>query len=84
VTVPLGYAAVYGGSRPDLFVVNNRLSTEPGLYLYQYVGSDAASGAPFFRRRVQCTHPFKAGPGACQMAARHVIDLRHAFRTRVS
>jgi hypothetical protein len=38
VTVPIGYASVYGGERPDLFVVNNRLSTEPGLYLYQYLG----------------------------------------------
>lgn len=59
VTVPLGYANVYGGARPDLFVVNNRLSTEPGLYLYQYLGSDPRSGSPFFRRRAQCTHPFK-------------------------
>ena len=59
VTVPLGYANVYGGERPDLFVVNNRLSTEPGLYLYQYVGTDPATGSPFFRKRTQCTHPFK-------------------------
>ena len=59
VTVPLGYANVFGGERPDVFIVNNRLSTEPGLYLYQYLGTDPSTGSPFFRKRVQCTHPFK-------------------------
>lgn len=59
VTVPLGYAYVFNGERPDLFVVNDRLSTEPGLYLYEYVGTDEGTGSPFFRKRTQCTHPFK-------------------------
>jgi len=49
---------VFFSEMPDLFVVNNKLSTEPGLYLYEWL-YQGSNGAPVFRRRVQVTHPFK-------------------------
>ncbi len=58
VTKPLGAANVFGGKLPDLFLVNSKESTHPGLFLYQYVSTDA-KGAPRFKRRFQITHPFK-------------------------
>jgi hypothetical protein len=57
-TVPVGQAYVFFSVMPDLFVVNNKLSTEPGLYLYEWL-HESTGGVPVFRRRVQVTHPFK-------------------------
>jgi hypothetical protein len=36
-TIPVGVAYVFQSAMPDLFVVNNKLSTEPGLYLYEWL-----------------------------------------------
>jgi hypothetical protein len=36
-TIPVGVAYVFQSDMPDLFVVNNKLSTEPGLYLYEWL-----------------------------------------------
>lgn len=36
-TLPVGVAYVFQSAMPDLFVVNNKLSTEPGLYLYEWL-----------------------------------------------
>ena len=58
VTKPIGHGNVYGGKLPDLFVVNSKESTHPGLYLYRYVSAEK-SGAPRFRRGPQLTHPFR-------------------------
>ena len=57
-TRPLGAANVLGGKHPDLFLVNNKESSHPGLFLYQYVSTNA-KGTPTFKRRFQLTHPFK-------------------------
>ena len=36
-TIPVGVAYVFGSEMPDLFIVNNKLSTEPGMYLYEWL-----------------------------------------------
>ena len=57
-TRPIGVANVYKGPCADVFIVNGRMSTDPGLFLYQCLGYDSA-GVPKFRRRLQVVHPFK-------------------------
>lgn len=59
---PVGWAHLYGGSQPDLFVVAGAHSIEPGLYLYRWKGT-AGNGAPVFGEPRQVDHPGRiAGP----------------------
>jgi hypothetical protein len=53
---PIGFANVYGGKSPDLFVSAAKFSIEPGLYLYRWVATDA-NGAPVFGDRIAVTVP---------------------------
>eukprot|EP00958_Prasinococcus_capsulatus_P010849 scaffold1066_cov421-Prasinococcus_capsulatus_cf.AAC.3 len=57
-STPIGVAHVFDGLYPEIFVTNGKLSTEPGLYLYQFKRLDS-TGVPVYRKRVQVTHPFK-------------------------
>ena len=44
-STPLGYANIYGGKRPDMFVSSDRWY--PGFHLYRYI-KDAPNGVPVF------------------------------------
>ncbi|MCB2155982.1 VCBS repeat-containing protein [bacterium] len=52
---PYGYAYLYGGEQPDLFV-----GSTSGLYLYQWLETDAETNAPVFGNRVRVSHPWDA------------------------
>ncbi|KAK3288597.1 hypothetical protein CYMTET_3933 [Cymbomonas tetramitiformis] len=78
-TNPLGAAYVFNSELPDLFVVNSKFSTEPGLYLYEYVKT-GENGSPIFRKRVQVTHPFKGllpPPGTITQVGNNIHGFWH-------
>lgn len=53
---PVGAVNIYGGERPDLIVAAGNHSSSPGLYLFQYSGTDP-NGAPVFKEPVRFPHP---------------------------
>lgn len=55
-TCPIGYAYVYGGKRPDLFV-SATSGLERALYLYRWLRDDER-GQPVFAAPVRVKHPF--------------------------
>jgi hypothetical protein len=53
---PVGAVKVYGGARPDLFVVAGKFSFPPGLFLYRWK-ADGPGGRPIFGDRVAVRQP---------------------------
>lgn len=53
---PIGAVNIYGGDRPDIFVVTDRWN--PGLYLYKWIG-DNDSGLPIFSQPIPIDPPFE-------------------------
>lgn len=53
-STPLGYAFVYGGERPDIFVSSDRWY--PGFHLYKYM-KDTPEGVPVFSAPIEVEVP---------------------------
>lgn len=53
---PIGAVNIYGGERPDIFVVADRWN--PGLYIYKWKG-DNDSGIPIFSQPIAIDPPFE-------------------------
>ena len=53
-STPLGYAFVYGGERPDIFVSSDRWY--PGFHLYKYM-KDTPEGVPVFSPPIEVEVP---------------------------
>jgi hypothetical protein len=53
-STPLGYAFVYGGERPDIFVSSDRWY--PGFHLYKYI-KDTPEGVPIFSSPIEVAVP---------------------------
>ncbi len=58
MSVPLGYANLFGGEQPDMFVATTKYGTEPGLWLYRWVTTNDA-GIPVFKKVQSIGHPFE-------------------------